>query len=300
VHRLPFPAVALAAVACLCVLADVRVSGSAADLRGAAARWLETYDQALAAVVATEKCSQRVRSKEPANLSEASSTRALESEFAWVAVLGGRDVVGVRAVRLVDGRAVGEAGRLDALLRAPAPEREAQVAGLLAESVRLLQVPSAVNFNFPTFALGYLRPENAERAKWSVRDGPTPATAELRFRETGRTLVRTPEGRPIRADGSLVVDRATGRVVASRVELSDARTFNGPPPSVETVLYQAHVRYADEPRLGLPVPATMEDRYEWRLRAQENPVLSMHLIIEGRSTYSDYRRFGTDARIVPE
>jgi hypothetical protein len=297
---MPVRAALLTAAACLLVLAHARLSGSGADVRAAAARWLESYDQALAAVVATETCAQRVRSKEPANLSEATTTRALESEFAWVAVLGGRDVVGVRAVRLVDGRAVGDAGRLDALLRAPAPEREAQVATLLAESVRHLQVPSAVNFNFPTFALAYLRPGNAERAKWSVRDGPTPATAELRFRETGRALVRTPEGRQIKAEGSLVVDRATGRIVESRVALNDARTFNGPPPSVETVLYEARVRYADEPRLGLLVPSAMEDRYEWRLHASENRNLSMHLIIEGRSTYTQYRRFGTEARIVPQ
>ena len=276
------------------------MSASAGDVRGAAARWLATYDQALAAVVATERCAQRVRRKEPANLTEATSTRELVSEFAWVAVLGGRDVVGVRAVRLVDGRAVGKDGRLDALLRAPAPEQEAQVAILLDESVKFLQVPSAVNFNFPTFALAYLRPENAERAKWSLRNGPTPATAELRFRETGRTLVRTPEGRPIKAEGSLVVERTTGRIVETDVQLSDARIYSGPPPSLETVLYQAHVRFADEPRLGLSVPAVMEDRYAWRLSATENQNLGLHLVIEGRSTYTEYRRFGTEARIVPQ
>jgi len=299
VRRLPFAAATLAVVACLCDVAGTRISASAGDVREAAARWLESYDRTIAAVVAKETCGQRVRSKEPANLTEAVSTRELVSEFAWVPVLGGRDVVGVRAVRLVDGRAVGDAGRLDALLRAPAPDQEAQVARLLAESVKFLQVPSAVNFNFPTFALSYVRAENADRAKWSVKPGPNAATAVLRFRESGRTLVRTPEGRPIKAQGSLVVERATGRVLETEVQLSDARMYSGPPPSVETVLYQAHVVYADDPRLGLAVPSVMDDRYEWNLRANENESIGLHLVIEGRSAYTDYRRFGTEVRIVP-
>ena len=275
------------------------LAASAADLRRTAARWLETYDRTLGTLVATETYTQRVRSKEPSNLSESSVSRSLVSEFAWVPVLDGQDLIGVRAVRRIDNETVGSDGRLEALLRAPALERDAGVNRLLAESVRHLQVPSAVNFNFPTFALGYLREENADRAKWSVRDGPIPGTAELRFHETKRTLVRTPEGRPIKASGSLVVERATGRVIESRVRLEDARAFHGPPPGVESVAYDAHVKYVEAGRLGVLVPSVMDDRYEWQLRVAEYGNIGRLLVIEGRSTYTDYRRYQTDARIVP-
>jgi len=272
---------------------------SADDVRGAARRWLSGYDPALAAVVATETYAQHVRRKEPDDMTESASHRVVSSEFAWVPVLGGQDVLGVRAVRSIDDRIVGEAGRLDALLRTAAPDRDAQVQALLAESVRHLEVPSAVNFNFPTFTLAYLRPENAERAKWSVRDGPTADTAELRFRERDRTLVRTREGQRVRAEGSLVVDRATGRVRESHLVLSDARVRGGDSAMTESVHYEATVRYTDEPRLAMAVPTEMDDRYEWRLRPSEHRGDAAYLVIDGRATYSEYRRFQTDARIVP-
>jgi len=273
---------------------------SADDVRGAAERWLAGYDRALAAVVAIETYAQHVRRKEPEDTTESASQRVVESEFAWVPVLGGRDVLGVRAVRSIDGRFVGEAGRLDALLRAAVPERDAQVRRLLAESVRHLEVPSAVNFNFPTFALAYLRPENAERSKWSVRDGPTADTAEIRFRERDRTLVRTREGQPVRAEGILVVERATGRVLESRLQLAGNRRAEDAHAVRESVRYDAHVRYVDEPRLGMAVPADMDDRYEWRLRAPKHRGKEAYLVIDGRATYSGYRRFQTEARIVPQ
>jgi hypothetical protein len=270
---------------------------AADDVRGAAQRWLAGYDKALAAVVATETYTQQVRRKEADAVTESASRRVVSSEFAWVPVLGDRDVIGVRAVRSIDDHIVGEPGRLDALLRAAAPDRDAQVQTLLAESVRHLEVPSAVNFNFPTFALAYLRPENAERAKWSVRDGPTAETAELRFRERDRTLVRTPEGQRVKAEGSLVVERAAGRVLESRLQLADDRRAEDEHSVRQVVRYGAHVRYVDEPRIGLLVPSVMEDRYE-RYDTSGRDVL-MRLVIHGRATYTDYRRFQTDARIVP-
>jgi len=171
------------------------------------------------------------------------------------------------------------------------------VQALLAESVRYLQVPSAVNFNFPTFALSYLRPENADRARWSVREGTTQGTAELRFREKNRTLVRTPDGHAIKAEGSFLLERATGRMLDSHVRLNGARTANGPPPNVEQVVYDAHVQYGEDSHLAIVVPTVMEDRYEWRVQASDN-LLGL-LVIDGRSTYTEYRRFATEGRIVP-
>jgi hypothetical protein len=271
---------------------------SADDVRGLAARWLAGYDQALAAVVATETYVQEVRRKEAHDTAESVTSRIVTSEFAWVPVLGGRDVLGVRAVRSIDGRVVGDAGRLEALLNVEAPDREAQVQALLAESVRHLEVPGAVNFNFPTFTLAYLRPENAGRAKWSVRDGPDADTADLRFRERERTLVRTREGQRVRAEGSLIVERATGRVRESRLALTDVHLVNA--SSTESVRYEAIVRYTQEPRLGIAVPSEMDDRYEWRLRNSGNRGDVAHVAIDGHATYTDFRRFQTDARIVPQ
>lgn len=293
-----------AAVAPLVVLSllsgfHARPAGSAGDVRERAARWLESYDRVLAALVATETCTQRVRRVTTYDAS--TTTRVLVSEFAWVPVLEGHDVLGVRDVRQVDGRPIEGASRLEALLRAPAGERDARIAALLAESVRLLEVPTAVNFNFPTFALGYLRPENASRARWSVRDGRAlSATAMLRFRETARTLVRTPEGRAVKAEGWFEVDRASGQVNEAGVTLHDAHAVDAPMPGVEAVQYEARVRFAREPRLDVWVPTVMEDRYDWRRRSVDTGNTARALVIEGRSTYADFRRFDTTVRIVPK
>lgn len=281
----------------LVALVPAPLTGSARDVRALAARWLEAYDRTLAALVATETSTQRVYRRNTRG--EHTITRVMTSEFAWVPVLGGRDTLGLRDVREMDGRPVGEPGRLEALLRAPGSERESRVAALLGESVRLLEVPTAVNFNFPTFALGYLREPNAERARWSVKDGPAAGLVALRFKETDRALVRTPEGRMVKAEGTMVVEADGGRVRETSVVLNDAHAIDEPSPGTEMVRYEARVRYAADGRVEAWVPVEMNDRYEWRRRSAEAGAVTNALLIDGRATYTEFRRYDTDVRMVP-
>jgi hypothetical protein len=294
VRRLRLAAVPLAIG--LVALAPGRMAGSPGDVRAGAARWLAGYDRALAALVATETSTQRVFRRN--TVGEHTITRVMRSEFAWVPVLGGRDTLGVRDVREMDGQPVGEPGRLEALLRAPGAERDSRVAALLGESVRLLEVPTAVNFNFPTFALGYLRDVNAERAKWNTKNGPSPGLVALRFKESDRSLVRTPEGRTVKAEGTLVVETATGRVRETSVVLNDAHAVDVPAPGTEMVRYEARVRYADDAHVGAWVPTEMVDRYEWRRRASESGAITNALLVDGKATYTQYRRYGTEGKLL--
>ena len=208
-------------------------------------------------------------------MSEATSTRELVSEFAWVAVLGGARRGG-RPCGAPRGRPRRRrGGRLDALLRAPAPEREAQVAALLAESVRSCRCRRR--------STSTSRPSPSVTFAARMRSGRSGRCATVRrprrrscasARPVARSCARRKAGRS-RPRGRWSSSERPAASSRARVQLSDARTFNGPPPSVESVLYQAHIRFAEEPRLGFAVPSVMEDRYEWRLHASENRNLSI-------------------------
>jgi hypothetical protein len=289
-------AAALAAAALLSA-APARPAGSAADVRAASARWLEDYDRTLAALVAIETSTQRVYRRNTKG--ENTITRAMTAEFGWVPVLEGRSVLGVRDIREMDGQPVGEPGRLEALLRAPGPDRAQRAAALLGESIRLLEVPTSINFNYPTFALDYLREANAAGARWSLKAGAAPGEGALRFKEGDRTLVRTPEGRMVRAEGTIVVEAATGRVLSTSVVLNDAHAVDVPAPGTEMVRYEARVRYDTDAHVQAWVPIEMVDRYEWRRRASESGAITNALLLDGKATYAQYRRYGTVSRIVP-
>jgi hypothetical protein len=288
-------AVALVAAAVLSAV-PARTAGSAADLRAAAARWLDAYDRTLAALVAIETGTQRVYRRNTRG--EHTITRVMKAEFGWVPVLEARSVLGVRDVREMDGQPIGEPGRLEALLLASGADRARRAAALLGESIRLLEVPTSVNFNYPTFALDYLRETNAASARWTLKDGDSPGTATLRFKETDRSLVRTPEGRMVRAEGTFLVETATGRVRGTSVVLNDAHAVDVPAPGTEMVRYEARVRYDADAHVEAWVPVEMVDRYEWRRRASESGAITNALLLDGKATYAGYRRFAAEASIV--
>jgi hypothetical protein len=266
------------------------VLGSAASERGAPPRDRDVlsragaivlrYEEELPRLVARETTVQRIRGR---GLDEPNRERDLVAEFGWVAVPGSEDVVGVRDVVEVDGQALtNERDRLQTLLHETPRASSADVRRLLDEAARynLNLLEGSRNLNLPTLVLFYLHPRAQSHFRWSRRSPPTAAVWEFEFAEKDwPTYIHAgADGRtPVVSRGRVLIEPMTGTIRRSELNLR----FRG----VKYTLITIFERVAS---LDLILPASLEERYE----TSDNS-------LAGKATYDNYRRFETDARILP-
>jgi hypothetical protein len=205
--------------------------------------------------------------------------RHLVAEFGWVAFPESSDVVGVRDVVEVDGRRLtSERERLRALLHGRADSSAADARRLLDESARYNLGNGSRNVNLPTVVLFFLHPNAQPRFSWSRKSPPTAAAWELDFKERQRpTIIHSDTSSAVYSRGRVLVEAATG--VVRRTELRIL---------VEKVDYTLVTTFAPVAALGLTLPARLEERYETPTG-----------VITGTATYDHYRRFETEARLLP-
>jgi hypothetical protein len=143
------------------------------------------------------------------------------------------------------------------------------------------------NFNEPTVALTFAASDYQPRLRFSaVRtdDSRDAQPACVEYREVERPTVI----RDARTGGDIP---ATGRLCASedgvigRTELHLERR-----DTVVTI----RVSYRMDERLGVMVPATMDEDYRYRDKNNQRFVF-----VAAHAVYSEYRRFETSVRIVP-
>lgn len=252
---------------------------SARELTALAAAYVRTYDGQLPAVVGEESHEQSLHER-TAGRPARDESRHLRSTVAWVHLPRLSDTVAVRDVFEIDGHRIDGGPGLESLLRAPAATLENNVRDLLNRSAAHNLAPGSRNINFPTFPLVYLRQAHVDRSRWRLPRGG-PATI-LSFQERGRpAIVRSESGSHLRARGRFWLDAGSGQVERAEVHLKGER-----------VTYRLHVRFAHDERLALWLPSRMEDVYEraWGFS---------YLRVTGTATYSNYRRFETEGRIVP-
>ena len=242
------------------------------------AAYIHTFDAALTAVVADEQYRQTISTPSGALL----EARTLRSEYAMVHTSHPDDWVGFRDTFEVDGKAVrNHDNRLQQLVAAGAFAAAAQIA---SESARFNLGADFVvrTVNVPTFVLQMLRPENRERFSFKKAGEDTIGgvrTWWIQYSERQRpTIVRTPEGRDQPASGGIWVDPATGAVWKTMVQWDQTASRAG---GLITVTY------GRVPGIDVPVPISMLEQYQ-------PPGAG----IGGTATYSNYRQFHTDARIV--
>ena len=245
--------------------------------------YVETYGEKASIIVASERYTQRVAG----GLGPAED-RVTVADFAIVRAAGFGGWVGFRDVVEVDGSRVSDREERLIQILTSAAGRMDEAQRLSNESARFNIGPIQRNFNVPTAGLFFFRPENLDRFRFtrkSVRDG----TWEIGFRETSRpTLVRTPTGVSLPAEGSIWVNADTGTVVRTRIHMTivvgqtrdDAGTGSA----------EIDVTYQRVPALDMWLPETMTEVYEgkagnggWRMFAE--------------AKYSDYRQFQTSVRI---
>jgi hypothetical protein len=284
---------------CPGVLALAILTGSASVPLGTAAPTLKEvlaragqyaidYGGALASVIADERFEQELVRRDGAVIGR----RALESEIAFVKLAGTIEWLAFRNVLRVDGSDLPSAGgRLERLLREAPPSALGQARAIAAEGARHHLGPVHRNFNVPTTVLQFLLPRHQDRFRFR-KAGDDRSGGEavwiVEFRERDRaTFIRTPEGRDAPSHGRLLIAPDDGRVVGSRL-IVDA-----------PIQAELEVTWQRDQRLGLWVPATMREQYRGRELVQRDANGKDQLFdVRGAATYSNYRRFEVDFRIV--
>ena len=136
--------------------------------------------------------------------------------------------------------------------------------------------------NVPSFALFVLHPHNQSRFRFALTgeeaiDGTRTIVVTYRERERP-TMIRSPRGEDRPARGSAWIDWATGRVMKTILQVDAGEHW----------MTETEVTYGRDARLDAWEPLAMHERH--RAGADE--------FIDGTATYTNFRRFETNARIV--
>lgn len=278
----------VAALLGIAAIAAPRVAADEPSLKEVVRRmgaYVQAYGEKASIVVATERYTQEVRTSDQA----VPERRVTVAEFAIVKAEGLGGWVGFRDVVEADGARLPD--RRDRLLRvlSAASGNMDEARRLSDESARFNIGPIVRNFNVPTAALFFFRPDNFDRFKFTRKRVEGGATWEIAFRETSRpTLIRTPEGQSVPTEGSLWVDAASGTIVRTSMRMNKFVSARSPNRGFSSA--QVDVTYSRIAALDMWLPETMKESYE-----ADRGTLVDRLTAEAR--YSDYRQFQTSVRI---
>jgi hypothetical protein len=174
-------------------------------------------------------------------------------------------------------------GRLESWFQGPRDSFMQKARALALEQARFNLGDIVRTINAPLLALEFLLPRHQDRFRFrraedAVVSG-TPVTV-VTFQERRRpTMIKTLEGEDVEARGRFWIEPVTGRVIRSEL-----RTGEGKSRGIRAVIT---VTYESNERLAMLVPASMDESYDFK---------SVH--ITGTASYSNFRRFETDARII--
>lgn len=289
--------------------------------------YIAGYAEKAALVVAIEKYTQTVMLDGAAVPLQ---PRSLIAEFAIVKTGDGSGWVGFRDVVEVNGRALADRrDRLTSLFTATGAADATELQRIADESSRFNVGPISRNFNVPTTAMFFFRPDNLARFAFTRKgtkkiDGVE--TWEIAFKEArSPTLIMTRAGADVPISGTLWIKPDDGTVVRTRLQLknfadqmtSPVQTAPGQRPAlnpsapqgrrdaaVATMYWDKIESAADievtfrlQPALGLWLPSEMAEHYNGPITLTVTPSV-------GRSTtrakYSDFKQFGTAASFVPK
>ena len=251
------------------------------------------YEPALATIVARELYRQSETVFPPAESSTTRNVsfrnRTLESEVAFLRLPGDREWFGVRHVLRIDRRQLKQGRSLLDVLKAPNADISDTVRAIVKSSSQH-NIGPARTVNMPTVPLELLHPRNRHRMTMEVGSSEVidgVVTQELRYRENGSdALIRDADGAQMIAQGSVWIQptgalrRVTLRLLHSRLDVQNRRTGDN----------ELRVDFRFDEAVKLLVPFEMREEFELRGGGQ----------FKGRATYSDFRRFTTSARIVPQ
>jgi hypothetical protein len=268
--------------------------------------YLETYEQTLREVVADEDYQQRITRPLPRRPVERDPTglpimdnprpsttditlRRLHSTISFMRLPGGAAWLGTRAVRSVDKRAMRDGERLLSVLRDTAGDVRAQAAALVEASIRH-NLGRPRSLNMPTLPLELLDRRHRNRLAFQLSRHDTirgVRTARISFVEKaaptnikGRT-----DSESVISRGLLWIDMTSGALWRAQVFYRDYQAT----PAATAPEGEIYVEFTPNAALGILVPAKMRETF--LVDAARG---------EGEAKYSNYRRFTTAARVLPQ
>lgn len=263
---------------------------TAQDIREQLNAYLTSYEPRLSELIADESMTQRNARGDSRSSAGAGprELRSIKSEVAFIALPGDAGWMGFRRALKVDNESVEDRlGSLNAVLANGAVDDYSRARQMLADSARFnLGTPRTINL--PNLPLEILHPRHAKR--FSIRIA---GDERIRGHQTIKlvlvenvspTIIRSYDNHDMRSIVSAFVEVETGRLWRAEVITRD------PAPTRITFDHVIAVEFKEDRALGLLVPATMHEVFF----AGENRKAS------GDATYSNYRRFQTSARIVPQ
>ena len=255
--------------------------------------YLAHYEPALSALVARELMTQTIElpSREASAPSRvpslpAAERRRLESEVSFMALPGNTAWLGIRLVRKVDGKAVPSAVQaIGALMQSDQPVALGN--RILAEGARH-NLGALRNTNLPNLPLELLHPRNRQRFSYAVDGHTTIAGARVTILAASETatpsIIRSPDGAELRTRVKAWLDDR-GRVLRTEVRSRNPHSRGLQDEPVLRVEFRHHAK------LDVVVPVEMREDF---------PTGTPGLMGLTVAKYSDFRRFETAARIVPQ
>jgi len=241
--------------------------------------YLVTYERELSAVVADEVVVQQVKSIHSGNRS-----KRMEGPFAFLRLPGELEWMGFRDIKIIDGVAVAESGpSLIELLATASADAVAQAKLLVTQSSKHnLGIPRTLNM--PGLPLELL--SAGYRARYDIKAGGRERvrgrdTQILSFDESALPPIIVSADNNLKSLVTAWIDERSGSLWRAEVHVSGPLTRKTP--------YRLRVDFAENQKLGLLVPIAMREDFWADLGAGR-----------GDHTYSNFRRFGTSARIVPQ
>ena len=245
-----------------------------------ASEYLDGYVRALSSVVSEERYEQVLIRRGDRTTAEVTVSRTLLSDYLLVAVQGTGEWIPFRDVYAVDGVTIRDRNDrlLDLFVKAP-PDAYGQALRIRDESSRFNLGSGVRDINVPTFALQILTADWRGRCSFRVagheRAEATDAVVVEFVERATPTIVVGARGENVPSRGRFWIDPGNGRILRSLLETRPTGNIN-----------TLEVRFRHEPKLDLLVPAEMIER---RRGGAET--------LEGRATYSNFRRFKVDTSI---
>jgi len=278
------------AVATLTALVAIQPNDGEA-IRDRLDKYLLEYEPQLSALVADERMTQRDgpnRLTTNRQTAEPTKDREIISEVAFVALPGNVGWLGFRHVLTVNTKKVAEqSATLASVLSDGASDMYSKARLLLNEGAKH-NLGGARTTNLPNLPLEFLHPRNRRRLQHRF-DGMEKIrginVARMVFEESASpTLIQRPEGGDMQSLISAWIEPDTGRLLRAQVKTRDARIGVLP---FDQVIW---VDFRPDEKLGMLVPYEMKEEF-FAGRFREGT---------GTARYTNYRRFQTSARVVPQ
>jgi hypothetical protein len=245
--------------------------------------YLETYEKELSLLVADEHYVQEERRR-------LSRQRVTDSEVMFLRLPGYAEWFGVRDTKKVDGKAVTGAGiTLSELLKSPAEDLIARAAAIVEASSQH-NLGGRRTINMPTVPLEALSARNHARYIFKVASTARISGTRVRrleFQEFDEpTLVQSSDGGSLWTRGTAWLDPLTGALWRAELIVSPDPPQAFRRPELES---RIRVEFTRDMALNLLVPKELIEQF-W-IRGGTG---------YGRGRYSNYRRFTTTGRLIPE